>query len=266
MDTYSFEDAVAYFEEEQILERQAKDIIEQQRQRQQQDENLRCPFVDLKDCTPVQKDALDAYFQHAMAQQAAKIEGNGAETTQPSFPAEQEPALPWVQGAYPLSSKLNTVLDIRALQHKKEAFYDPNPYEIMHMVLRQVPLVNYNGVFYVRKGCVFQQITDEDLRALVFSIAEPVLASGRSSTLLRNVCGLLKDYYRIKVRQTTETPDRVFLPTVCTTWPDINCYPLCPRILSPHIYLFSITRIIRTVQFLTAFCWTFPGAMLLLSP
>lgn len=210
MDTYSFEDAVAYFEEEQILERQAKDIIEQQRQRQQQDENLRCPFVDLKDCTPVQKDALDAYFQHAMAQQAAKIEGNGAETTQPSFPAEQEPALPWVQGAYPLSSKLNTVLDIRALQHKKEAFYDPNPYEIMHMVLRQVPLVNYNGVFYVRKGCVFQQITDEDLRALVFSIAEPVLASGRSSTLLGNVCGLLKDYYRIKVRQTTETPDRVF--------------------------------------------------------
>ena len=40
MEVYSFEDAVGYFEEEQILERQAKNIIEQERQKQQQAGNL----------------------------------------------------------------------------------------------------------------------------------------------------------------------------------------------------------------------------------
>ena len=210
METYSFEDAVGYFEEEQILERQAKNIIEQERQKQQQAGNLRCPFVDLTNCTPLQKAVLNAHFQHTLTRQTAKFDGAEREITRHPFPGEQESAFPWVPGAYQLSSKLNTIVDIRSLQHKNESIREPNPYEIMHMVLHQVPLVNYNGVFYVRKGCIFQQITDEDLRALVFSIAEPVLANGKSPTLLGNVCGLLKDYYGIKIRQTTETTDRVF--------------------------------------------------------
>ena len=63
MEVYSFEDAVGYFEEEQILERQAKNIIEQERQKQQQAGNLRCPFVDLTNCTPIQKAVLNAHFQ-----------------------------------------------------------------------------------------------------------------------------------------------------------------------------------------------------------
>ena len=210
MNTYSFEEAVGYFEEEKVLERQAKDIIEQERQKQQQDGNLRCPFVDLKDCTPVQKDILNTYFQHTLTRQTAKLESAEREIARHSFPGEQESAFPWVPDAYTLSAKLNTILGIRSLQHKNKSIREPNPYEIMHMVLHQVPLVNYNGVFYVRKGCAFQQITNDDLRALVFSIAEPVLANGKNPSLLGSVCDLLKNYYGIKIRQTTETPDRVF--------------------------------------------------------
>ena len=168
METYSFEDAVGYFEEEQILERQAKNIIEQERQKQLQAGNLRCPFVDLTNCTPIQKAVLNAHFQRTLTRQTAKFNGAERKIARHPFSGEQESAFPWVPGAYQLSSKLNAIVDIRSLQHKNESIREPNPYEIMHMVLHQVPLVNYNGVFYVRKGCIFQQITDEDLRALVF--------------------------------------------------------------------------------------------------
>ena len=207
MDTYSFKDAAGYFEEDQFFERQAKNIIEQARQKQQ-DGDLHCPFIDLQDCTSVEKGILDAYFKRALAQ--AKIAGGDEHESVQNPPAAQEPVYPGLPGPYLLSLKLNTIQDIRTLMHKDGDIREPTPYDIMHLVLQRVSLANYNGVFYVRSGCVFQQITDDNLRSLVFSVAEPALARGKSPTLLGSVCGLLKDYYAIKVFETTETPDRVF--------------------------------------------------------
>lgn len=204
----SFSEVADYFSEKDI---QAREILKNLHQQQNQGmpDDLQAPFDDTSQLPAEDKEIVKEYFekqvQRALGRDAA------VEMVEPTSVGETPTQPPPQLRALSMMSYANTVREIRDLLRKDEQGTDANAYELMMAVLNQIPLANFQRSFYCQEGSyIFHPISDQDLRSMIFTIAEPVLAAGKSTRIIGNVLDLLRDDPYIKVSQTTETPDRVF--------------------------------------------------------
>ena len=87
---------------------------------------------------------------------------------------------------------------------------EESTYSFMKAVLDRYHLIYYSGRFYYQQDCIFRPMSEQELRAAIFLIVEPALATGKNAKLISNIIDLLKDCPYIRPYQTTETSDRVF--------------------------------------------------------
>lgn len=204
----SFSEVADYFSEKDI---QARKILKNLHQQQNQGmlDDLQAPFDDTSQLPAEDKEIVKEYFEKQV--QRALGRDTAVEMVEPTSVGETPTPPPPQLRALSMMSYANTVREIRGLLRKDEQGTDANAYELMMAVLHQISLANFQRSFYCQEGSyIFRPISDQDLRSMIFTIAEPVLAAGKSTRIIGNVLDLLRDYPYIKVSQTTETPDRVF--------------------------------------------------------
>lgn len=203
----SFSEVIESFSKESA---QARDILA--KIHQQQNEGTLSgtwePFVDTSQIPDEDKAIVKKYFENQI--QRAMGKDNSVEMGEQT-PFGETPALaPPQLGLQAMMARFNAVSDIKRIHRKDEQGTDANTYELMMAVLNQVPLVNFQNIFYYQEGYIFRPISDQDLRSMIFTIIEPLLAAGKSIRIIGNVLNLLRDSPYIKIGQITETPDRVF--------------------------------------------------------
>lgn len=93
---------------------------------------------------------------------------------------------------------------------KKKRSIEFSAYDAMAAVLRNVRLVHYDGLFYVQQCSIFKQISEPDLKTVIFGILEPAFDAGINPKIVNAVVDALKMNGRIKVTQISEDSDRVF--------------------------------------------------------
>lgn len=204
----SFSEVIESFSKESVP---ARDILA--KLHQQQNEGTLSgtwkPFVDTSQIPDEDKAIVKEYFEKQVQRELGREAA--VEMVEPTSVGETPTPPPPQLRALSMMSYANTVREIRGLLRKDEQGTDANAYELMMAVLHQISLANFQRSFYCQGGSyIFRPISDQDLRSMIFTIAEPVLAAGKSARIIGNVLDLLRDYPYIKVSQTTETPDRVF--------------------------------------------------------
>ncbi len=204
VDDTSFLEAIDYFSEENA---QAREILKNAHQTQNAKlpQNYYAPFADLSGL-PVKDHALLQKFFASQANQLEKAKENIQDTQSEEIITGSHVSSPPL---YVTPMSLSTIKDISRILGRAQPT-DESAYGFMTTVLAHYPLFYYAGSFYCRKNCVFCPISEQELRAMIFPIVEPALASGKNARLISNIIDLLRDCPYIKVHQTTETPDRVF--------------------------------------------------------
>lgn len=165
--------------------------------------NLYRPLTDLSDLAPEDQVHLQRFFAHKLDRVKELIQGESSEGN-PARSSNVYPMLP--QSPYMMPSTISELSHLlgRAKQSEESA------YSYMTTVLTYYRLVYYAGVFYCQKHCVFQPVSDQELRSIIFPVVEPALAAGKNAKLIGNIIELLRDCPYTKVDRTTENPDRVF--------------------------------------------------------
>lgn len=247
----AFSEAIEYFFEGKA---EAKELLEEAHRKQSMGlgQNVTAPFADLSDLPEGKKAVIGRYL--ADKRDRALKQENGAEAGQekPSLcaaPVQCEPAL--LPSSF--GQGVGIIRDLIRLRQKDGQGTEASLYDFMRAVLNQIRLANYNGTFYYQDGSVFRQVSDQDLRAFIFSVIEPVLALGKTPRTIGSIMDLLRDYPCIRVSETTETTIGCFSSTGHTISRAMNCCRRSTRTSSFPISLSSIIQTIGLVQFLTAF-------------
>ena len=204
----AFSEAIEYFSEDAV---KSENLLNEAHRKQNMGvgPNATVPFADLSDLSAEKKAIIGRYL--ANKRDRALKQENGAEAGQEKLslcaaPVQCEPAL--LPSSF--GQGVGIIRDLIRLRQKDGQGTEASLYDFMRAILNQIRLANYNGTFYYQDGSVFRQVSDQDLRAFIFSVIEPALALGKTPRTIGSIMDLLRDYPCIRVCETTETPDRVF--------------------------------------------------------
>lgn len=187
-------DIFSCFYEESDNATEAKAIIARlQNEMPPPEDGFRTPFMSLDRCSDAEKEVIKKFIEE---------EGNHAQ--QPATALTLPPADP--VGHWGVFGFVREYLPFG----KKKRSTDLSAYDAMMIVLRNVKLVYYEGLFYVQQCSIFKQISEPDLKTLIFGILEPTFDAGVNPKIVNAVVDALKMNGRIKVTQTSEDSDRVF--------------------------------------------------------
>lgn len=197
-----FLNTIKYFSEEAVQARKIfRDAYEKQNSRSLSGQYE--PFVDLSNITPEDHAHLEKFFSYQMDQVKENIQRDQSKGPS-AHSSNVYPMLPQSPCMMPSAIRELSHLLGRTKQSEESA------YSYMTTVLTYYHLVYYAGVFYYQKHCVFQPVSDQELRSIIFPVVEPALAAGKNAKLIGNIIELLRDCPYTKVDRTTENPNRVF--------------------------------------------------------
>lgn len=202
---YSFDKAIENFYEDAAVEKKASEIIANAKANQASlyQDGLKRPFISLANCTKEEQIILEKSYRQKLERNCFRKASGVNHSCEAQIPYYTVPR------PYPNAGNLAT--QIKRLLNRGNKSSEANVYDLAHLVLSQVKLVNYNGAFYYFDGSVFKFVNDQDLRSLIFPILEPAIAAGKNARIISQVVEMLRDIPYIRVSETSDSSDRVFL-------------------------------------------------------
>ena len=196
---YSYADAMEDFYADDEVSRKAKQILRKAHCDQVKQGQYKQPFVNLEHCSPEEHQILDLHFES----ERQRVRDRAQMDCDLAMPSPQTSGIPMV------TAFAGVIEPLRRLMKRKGGGSDVNTYELMRYVLAYTPLARYNGSFYCRQDSVYRPLSDEELRLRIFTLLEPVLASGKGPRVITEVLNMLQDNPSIHVNHPTQHPDHV---------------------------------------------------------